>query len=317
MRHADSCQQPRRLPMKGVSWVLLLLLLCGCSDRNPLLPRSGGRPFEVLIAGDRDSAVYQELDADVEGLPQSEPSFDISSIQGEDIGQALRLSHLIVKVSINPQVFTATRIRYAKNVDAEPQMVVYVGSPSEQALKADMPRLGPQLRMLLNRAELNNQILRLREKHNIKMEEEIRRLFGIDLWIPVDMTSSKKGKDFLWLSNNAPTGMQNICIYLGTNRDSVMKANIKGETDAMYMATVHESVRRTREKGKSGIRLITRGLWEMEGDAMGGPFISHTLDDSIRHREITVEGFVYAPEMKKRNLMRQLEAVLYTLKIKE
>ena len=55
----------------------------------------------------------------------------------------------------------------------------------------------------------------------------------------------------------------------------------------------------------------------MEGDAMGGPFISHTLDDSIRHRVITVEGFVYAPEMKKRNLMRQLEAVLYTLKVKE
>ena len=224
---------------------------------------------------------------------------------------------MIVKVSINPQVFTATRIRYAKNVDAEPQMVVYIGSPSVQALKADMPKLGPQLRMLLNRAELNNQILRLREKHNIKMEEEIRRRFGIDLWIPVDMTSSKKGKDFLWLSNNATTGMQNICIYFGTNRDSVMKANIKGETDDMYMATVHESVRRTRERTKSGTRLITKGLWEMEGDAMGGPFISHTLDDSIRHRVITVEGFVYAPEMKKRNLMRQLEAVLYTLKVKE
>ncbi|HCN52746.1 MAG TPA: DUF4837 domain-containing protein [Prevotella sp.] len=303
--------------MKGVSWALLLLLLCSCSDRSPLLPRSGGRPFEVLLAGDRDSTVYQELDADVEGLPQSEPSFDISSLQGEDIGQALRLSHLIVKVSINPQVFTATRIRYAKNVDAEPQMVVYIGSPSVQALKADMPKLGPQLRMLLNRAELNNQILRLREKHNIKMEEEIRRRFGIDLWIPVDMTSSKKGKDFLWLSNNATTGMQNICIYFGTNRDSVMKANIKGETDDMYMATVHESVRRTRERTKSGTRLITKGLWEMEGDAMGGPFISHTLDDSIRHRVITVEGFVYAPEMKKRNLMRQLEAVLYTLKVKE
>ena len=303
--------------MKGVSWALLLLLLCSCSDRSPLLPRSGGRPFEVLLAGDRDSTVYQELDADVEGLPQSEPSFDISSLQGEDIGQALRLSHLIVKVSINPQVFTATRIRYAKNVDAEPQMVVYIGSPSVQALKADMPKLGPQLRMLLNRAELNNQILRLREKHNIKMEEEIRRRFGIDLWIPVDMTSSKKGKDFLWPSNNATTGMQNICIYFGTNRDSVMKANIKGETDDMYMATVHESVRRTRERTKSGTRLITKGLWEMEGDAMGGPFISHTLDDSIRHRVITVEGFVYAPEMKKRNLMRQLEAVLYTLKVKE
>ena len=61
--------------------------------------------------------------------------------------------------------------------------------------------------------------------------------------------------------------------------------------------------------------MITRGLWEMEGDAMGGPFVSHSIVDSSRRRIIVAEGFVYAPGMKKRNLLRQLEASLYTLKL--
>ena len=54
----------------------------------------------------------------------------------------------------------------------------------------------------------------------------------------------------------------------------------------------------------------------MHGDAMGGSFVAHSAADSARGRIIVAEAFVYAPEMKKRNLMRQVEAALYTLKIK-
>jgi len=51
----------------------------------------------------------------------------------------------------------------------------------------------------------------------------------------------------------------------------------------------------------------------MEGDNMGGPFVSmaRSMADSV----LCIEGFVYAPEMNKRNLIRRLEAALYTLKI--
>ena len=52
----------------------------------------------------------------------------------------------------------------------------------------------------------------------------------------------REGKDFVWISNNSPTSMTNICIYTSENRDSVMRKNIKGETDDMYMTTNKESV---------------------------------------------------------------------------
>jgi len=56
-----------------------------------------------------------------------------------------------------------------------------------------------------------------------------------------------------------------------------------------------------------------KGLWRLEGDFMGGPFISLSTVDTIRNRVVTVEGYVYAPKNDKRNFLRQTEAILYTL----
>ena len=80
----------------------------------------------------------------------------------------------------------------------------------------------------------------------------------------------------------------------------------------MYMQTsaLPVVVNTSREQGK---KLITfRGLWEVQGDAMGGPFVSHVIEHN--GNTLIVEAFVFAPSKKKRNYLRQLEAVLYTLK---
>jgi hypothetical protein len=50
---------------------------------------------------------------------------------------------------------------------------------------------------------------------------------------------------------------------------------------------------------------------------MGGPFMSLTQLDENRNKIITIEGFVFAPAHKKRELMRQMEAILYSIKIPE
>ena len=58
-----------------------------------------------------------------------------------------------------------------------------------------------------------------------------------------------------------------------------------------------------------------RGLWRIKGDFMGGPFVSHTRLDKASHRIITTEVFIYSPDKMKRDLMRRLEASLYTLQL--
>ena len=52
----------------------------------------------------------------------------------------------------------------------------------------------------------------------------------------------------------------------------------------------------------------------MRGDAMGGPYVSHAVKSPANGHTVVAEAFVYAPETRKRNRLRQTEAALYTLR---
>ena len=301
--------------------MMCMMALTDCS-RSPLMPQSGGKPYEVVLIGDPDSIVYHELDADVEGLPQSEPSFDIlktDSATGSEL-----LARNVVRVSIDSMRYSRTHIRYDQDVNSSPQLMVYIHTPSVKALRQELPPLGGRLRQLLTQAEMKRAQAFLNKKHNDEAERMIEKMFGVKMRIPSDLTSSKRGNRFLWLSNNQSAEAQRcICLYEVSPypaqdmsvRDSVMRRNIQGETDSMYMQTVAGTTtaykqKRTDEREE----YIVRGLWEMHGDAMGGPFVQRIIPkDSLR--TIVCEAFVFAPGMNKRNPMRQLEAAIMTLNV--
>ena len=58
-----------------------------------------------------------------------------------------------------------------------------------------------------------------------------------------------------------------------------------------------------------------RGLWEMENDMMGGPFVSYSQVDTAKNIVVVTEGFIYAPEKRKRDYIREMEAALQTLEM--
>lgn len=294
-----------------LSGLCIAMLLISCNGRRSLQPSSGGRPYEVLVVGDRDSLITRALSKDVIGLPQPEPSFDVSTCDSAHFNNALRLARAIVMVTIDPQAVSRLRIRYEKNVWAQPQTVVYVTAPDTTALKVQLPGQAQSLCDLLTRAEINAELARLRHHRHIEMEQKVKRLSGLQIMIPEEMTASKTAPGFLWMSNNGTQTMMNMAVYRAdrhmpfiTARDSVMKRNIKGETDDMYMATVPGTVTAQQETLRGQQITVYRGLWQIEGDAMGGPFVARRIGDMV------VEAFVYAPGKQKRNTMRRLEAAL-------
>ncbi|MBR5928615.1 MAG: DUF4837 family protein [Prevotella sp.] len=304
-------------------WLLFALMLVACDSRNPLLPGSGGRPYEVVVEDDCDSMIFRALDIDVEGLPQREPSFDVTMMTNNRTEDMTRLARNIVRVDINPK-YGKAEIRYAQNVDAKPQMRIHIVAPTTEALQKAMPEIAPQLRNLLNHSEMSTALNYLKAHHLDKAQTSIRELFNTEMYIPEELTASKKGKQFVWYSNQQAQGMMNICLYtypakdLNTEewimkRDSIMQVNIPGEEEGMYMTTVRNSISQERIKVKDQERLIIRGLWEMKNDMMGGPLVAHVIYDSAHATVMVAEGFVFAPESKKRNKIRQLEAALYTL----
>ena len=292
----------------------VITMLAGCKE-NRLLPTSGGTPYDVLVVDDREGYVAECLQADAPGLPQREPSFNVMNVDKKHLNNILLLSRSIVTLDIDPQRHRRPTVKYSKNVYAEPQMTVTINAPSIAALRrSDCMQT---VARLLTRHEMNAAIARLQHKHNPKAEEEIRKMFGCTMKIPADMKANIIGKDFIWFSDNSATGMKSICIYASENRDSVMKANIKGETDSMYMATTPHSTITTHAKEHGIMMTVRRGLWEMRGDAMGGPYVSHAMKSPKSGCIVVAEAFVYAPETRKRNHIRQAEAALYTLRFAE
>ena len=149
-------------------------------------------------------------------------------------------------------------------------------------------------------------------------------MFGVSVNVPVEIDDMKDGENFLWASASKQDFKQNVCLYTIPMedlteerwvevRDSVMKVNIPGEREDQWMETDSRtvSVRLMKVDGKEV--LVMRGLWDMRNDAMGGPFVCYAYPDIVRDRLLIAEGFVFAPDKKKRPIIRQLEAALQTV----
>ncbi len=308
--------------------ITLILLSCDNKGKDPLQAKSGGLPFEVeLMCYDKEceeilDSLFSEKDT---SLPQAEPYFDVSIVPYGQLNQITKMARNIVIVNRADDTYSSTTLDYEKNPWANPQMVVYINTPSVAAFKRDVRRLGRVLIDLFERQEMNSEISTLKASSSSGASKEVKDMFGWDIKIPKELSSTKKGKDFLWFSNDANSGMRNICVYsysgdklepsnIVAKRDSIMKENIPGEAPKMYMKTLEEPLKTKITIEKGDTILIARGLWEMQEDAMGGPFVLHAIVDKSKHKVIVAESFIYAPEMKKRNLLRKDEAALYTLK---
>ena len=315
--------------------VVVALLMSGCGRSG--LPTSGGRSYEVLVTGSEQEAVDSTArllrSIETEGLPQRESSFGVSSIVADGLSQGTRYARNIVLVTIttthHPTPNThhpspATQLLIQRDVYAHPQTIVRLEAPSVAQLLKDLPALRQTIGDELLRAEMNNAIANLREHHNPTALSLTDSLFGCRLWVPADLNKVSSGHDFLWFASDGASAMQSVCVYrvpadtltpirMLDLRDSVMRANIPCERPGAYMTTLRESVIVRRQPDGGNEVMGMRGLWATEGDSMGGPFVSMSrqVGDSL----LCVEAFVYAPSTGKRNMMRRLEACLYTLKI--
>ncbi|MEQ9007480.1 MAG: DUF4837 family protein, partial [Ekhidna sp.] len=59
-----------------------------------------------------------------------------------------------------------------------------------------------------------------------------------------------------------------------------------------------------------------RGLWKISDNSRGGPFVSYSIVDEEEGLIYYVEGYVDSPGTRKKNLVRELEAILSTFKTK-
>jgi len=316
---------------------LLSILIVSCKDKDTsaLLPGVTGAAFDVLVVGSPKiwkspdgKVLFDILNQNMPGLPQSEPMFNISFTSDKDFSSILRPVRNIIIFEIDEGIYTQGRISYARNKWSKPQAVVTITAPNVEEFDRIITEKQDEFIAFFEAAERNrahSYFTRYSNKDGVKL---VKELFGVQMIIPSTLNKSKTGTDFIWFSNASYDLRQDIIVYrhpyrgpedfnlenLLQRRDSVLKANIEGPSPNSYMTTEHRFNVTHKAMIVNGVySVILRGLWRVEGDLMGGPFVSKSYWDKNRNEIITVEGFMYAPSHKKRNHLRQLESVIHSL----
>ena len=306
------------------------------SKKGFLMPNASGLPYEMLVVMPDDQwerplgrAVFNVLDTDVPGLPQSERSFRITRVDPSGFNSNMfRIMRNVIKVDIQ-NIYTQPKLKFARNVYSYPQMIMTLQAPDEESLTKYVEDNAQSIIDFFTRSEMNREIENLREQHNPDVSRLAKEILDVDVWVPWEVNKYKKGKDFLWASTN--TGKKDMSIvlysypytdkntftleYFLNKRDSVMKVNIPGGPEGSYMTTQRDYVYVKDATVHGKYAQVARGLWRVQGDRMGGPFVSHSRVDEVNGRVIVAEAFVYAPESLKRDLIRRMEAALYTVQL--
>lgn len=321
----------------AVMAAVLLFSSCSEGEKGKTLAESKGLPSELLLVVDKDlwdtdlqDSVKLISEASVPGLPQAENTFRVTQIFSDYYDRSFFTFHSKLFVHVDPALKKSV-IGVNRNVHARPQIEVTVSAPSQEDLRDCLSRNSESIVDLISETQIEMRMASLR-KYSKRVDDDLRKTLSMSIRVPENVVATKKGENFLWAGSNLQQKDLNVVVYtypwsrgeelteeiLVGKRDSVMKVNIPGASEGQWMQTTRidgAPVVLSRFRNISGKNMLeVRGLWEMKGAALGGPFVCLARVDSLNQRVVVAEGFVYSPSTDKRELVRTLEASLRTLK---
>lgn len=304
--------------------------MASCSSGNEKKSAVKGKvqsaPYELLVVANKDwlktetgQKLVEIVEAPISGLPQREGNFRVTYVNPEAFKGVFQFyaNILVVKVDMKHE---ESRMTLEKDLYARPQVVEGLYAPTDWAFVRLLEAHKKDILKVFNENEFARERKFLEKNYNGAVMAQVKKQFGVSINVPQDVDDMKIGENFLWASASKKDFQQNVCIYTlpwSNNlsfedvRDSVMKVNIPGDREDQWMETDRRTVM-IDDITRTDL-LVVRGLWDMRNDAMGGPFVSYCYVDTIRNRFLIVEGFVFAPDKKKRPIIRQLEAALQTM----
>ena len=334
---------------KSIFISLLALVMMGCGkSTDRLLTSATGSIYECIVVSPSSvsKALCDTMRADMYGLPQMEATFTTSHVPVNQFDDLFKASRNILLIDINEHKYTQVKTTKSRDVWSKPQAMIRIQAPSEEDLLVYWQTNGGRIREWFVQEELARQIRFYRANTN-KDARAILNKQGYDILIPEDyilveslklkVESTADSADVVWCCNNKGPMRKDVVVYsypytaqeqfsndsIVAMRNAIMGQLVTAQVAGSYMGTeykhfppVTRSVAALRDTVGGFYAMETRGLWKiMNGEAMGGPFVSLTRLDQVNGRVVTAEAFLYAAGQKKRNAMRQMEAILYTLKM--
>ena len=314
--------------MKRIATILFFLFITlSCSNnKQKLLPASSGNINNISVVTNDElwngvvgEVIRENFGRPIYGLPQIEPVFSLSHIPTKVFSGFATKSRTILKVDIseNEGIFNF------KNTYASPQRIIQITATSPDKL---IKIINKNLNSIYSTMYFNEvQEKQRRISKNLNQTTVIKNNIGVSLKFPSAYRVAKADTNFVWIRRDIETGSVNLFIHRYTNifaqsiikkRDSISKIYIPGPVENTYMSTDLIYSPNTQELIVGGKQVFeTRGLWEIEGQFMAGPFLNYQIklgDD--KNEYIMLDGFVYSPGSTKREYIFELEAIMRSLK---
>jgi len=265
------------------------------------------------------------------GLPQDEPLFDVIDVPHAAFKPIFKSTRNILRTSISTNV-EIEGISFKDDVWAYPQATVMIQAKTPESFSALFEKNQDKILSYFLAAEKERLAMNYKKFYEKGVFNVLNEKYGVTMKVPPGFEIAEQKKDFIWYRYETPEISQGIVLYsfpydsdstftanyLVAMQDKVLKENVPGPLAGSYMTTEKrfEQTHSVREHN-GNYSAEMRGLWRVENDFMGGPYISLAELDASNQRIIAAFGYVYAPSKDKRNLLRQVEAMIYSLQMND
>ena len=315
----------------------VIFFAASCTVKSKAPTRSAvGEKYDVLVVCDDEAwhgelamAVCDLLEEDAAGLTRPEGYFDIvKQVDHAAITDYERkYGNMLI---INCDVSGEPSVDVVKNRYAYPQSIVVVNAPSAERATEYIANSTDALRELFEAGERkqNNSYYAARPAEQLM--EDFAATTGFEMLIPMGFyKATTRDKELLWYIRDYKNKAQYIFAY------SYPATDVEEDLTAKWLmlsldnklATISSkgaigSYMGVNESGPAEVRNVTigghewielRGWWEVNNDFMGGPFVSFSTYDAATNQITTIMFALYAPEDRQRNLLRELEHLIYTI----
>ena len=336
----------KRILLNIVAFVALCVSMIGCKAFTQLSAEdtATGTPYEMILVcgqvewqselGDTLRAVLKQP---VKELMKYEPIYDVMRIMPNNFKSLTKKHRNIVSVIVDESI-SEPEIKVEYDVTAAPQIFVTIKGHDNASVAKYVSENRENLLYVLEKAERDRTINYARRYYSEPMHELLKQTFGVDMYIPDNYKIRTTSDDMVWISQEYPAASKGFFVYKypyeGTQSltaESLIKARnrfaqrIPGPADGSYMITVDKIADETGENytpfqsEHRAIRIGERpwiemvGLWDVENYFMGGPYVSYTTVNQATKEVITIDCYVYSPKEEKRNMLRELQHLVYLI----
>ena len=317
----------------------MVLSLVGCKHgkKGTLLPNVSGKAGEIVVVIDRENwegnvgvELRSLLADDCPYLAQREPLFTLANVPPGSFNNMFKMHRNLLIVNVNPQN-QKEGMTWRHNQWAQPQAVAQVNAFDADGAVEIIRTEGSLISEFFEQAERDRIVANAVLYEELSLRDPVEKVTGGVMHFPSGYKLRKLTDRFAWIADEKQYTNQTVLIYrypvpdtdpftvesIISMRNKVMQENVPGMFDGTYMTTSTAVEPTTRSLRYHGMDFMeTRGFWEVQGDFMGGPFVSHSFYSPDGKDIIVLEAFVYAPKYDKRQYLRQVESLLFSFEWK-